>query len=95
MFRFWMPEIALFSQKDAEALDRYFRDTGMVADIIRDFLLETPPNIGGGLRDVFKAAKFGNRLRKLGLEDQRIVMDIFTKSVSDFLDFYFLGVIFV
>lgn len=82
-------EIALFSQKDADALDRYFRDTGMVADIIRDFLLETPPNIGGGLRDVFKAAKFGNRLRKLPLEDQRIVMDIFTKSVSDFLDFYF------
>ena len=82
-------EIAKFSKKDAEALDRYFRDTGMVADLIRDFLLETPPNVGGGLKDIFKAAKFGNRVRKLSLEDQRIVMDIFTKSVSDFLDYYF------
>ncbi len=82
-------EIARFSEKDANALDRYFRDTSMVADIIRDNLLQTPPNAGGGLRDVFKAASFGNRLRKLSLEDQRIVMDIFTKSVSDFLDFYF------
>ncbi|MGS2719605.1 phytoene desaturase family protein [Paraglaciecola aestuariivivens] len=82
-------EIARFSQKDAEALDRYFRDTGMVADLIRDFLLETPPNVGGGIKDIFKAAKFGNRLRKLPIEDERIVLDIFTKSVSDFLDLYF------
>jgi len=82
-------EIALFSDHDAKALDRYARDIDMVADLIRDFLLETPPNAGGGLRDVFKAAKFANRLRKLSLEDQRIVTDIFTKSVADFLAMYF------
>ncbi|MEM7018507.1 MAG: NAD(P)/FAD-dependent oxidoreductase [Pseudomonadota bacterium] len=82
-------EIALFSQHDADALARYFRDVGMVADLIRDLLLEAPPNAGGGLRDIFKAAKLGNRLRKLSLEDERIVMDIFTKSVADFLDLYF------
>ena len=82
-------EIALFSKKDADSLERYFRDTAMVADLIRDFLLETPPNAGGGLRDVFKAALLGNRLRKLSIEDERIVMDIFTKSVADFLALYF------
>lgn len=82
-------EIAQFSASDAQALERYFRDTGMVADIIRDFLLETPPNVGSGLKDIFKAAKFGNRLRKLCIEDQRIITDIFTKNVSDFLDYYF------
>ncbi len=82
-------EIALFSQKDADALDRYSRDIEMVAEIMRELLLQTPPNVGGGLRDIFKAAKIGNRLRKLSLEDERIFMDIFTKSVSDFLDFYF------
>ncbi len=82
-------EVARFSENDARALERYFRDTGLVADLIRDFLLETPPNVGGGLMDIFKAAKFGNRLRKLPLEDERIVLDIFTKSVSDFLDLYF------
>jgi len=82
-------EIALFSQKDSEALDRYFRDVGMVADLIRDNILTTPPNAGGGLRDFFRAAKLGNKMRKLSLEDERIVLDIFTKSVSDFLDLYF------
>ena len=82
-------EIALFSEKDAAALERYYRDIGMVADLIRDFLLQTPPNAGGGLREFFKTAIFANRLRKLPIEDERIVLDIFTKSVSDFLDFYF------
>ena len=82
-------EIAQFSENDAQALSRYFRDTGMVADLIRDVLLETPPNVGSGFKDIFKTVKFGNRLRKLSLEDQRIVMDVFTKSVSDFLDLYF------
>lgn len=82
-------EIAQFSQQDSDNLDRYFRDTGMVADLIRSFLLESPPNVGGSIRDIFKAVKFGNRLRKLPLEDERIVLDVFTKSVSDFLDLYF------
>ncbi len=82
-------EIARFSAADARALARYQRDVGMVADLIRDYVLQTPPNAGGGLRDVFRMAGFANRLRKLSLEDQRIVMDVFAKSVSDFLDLYF------
>ena len=82
-------EIALFSQNDANALDRYFRDINMVAELIREFLLTAPPNAGGGVRDVFKAIQIGNKFRKLSLEDERIVLDVFTKSVSDFLDLYF------
>ncbi|PIE15789.1 MAG: FAD-dependent oxidoreductase [Rhodobacterales bacterium] len=82
-------EIAHFSEHDARALPRYFRDITMVADLIRDYLLQSPPTPGGGWRDIFKAAQFGNRLRKLPIEDQRIVMDIFTKSVADFLAPYF------
>ena len=82
-------EISQFSIEDSRALDRYFRDINMVADLIREFLLETPPNVGSGIKEIFKTIKFGNRLRKLSIEDQRIIMDIFTKSVSDFLNNYF------
>ena len=82
-------EISQFSIEDSKALDRYFRDINMVADLIREFLLETPPNVGSGIKEIFKTIKFGNRLRKLSIEDQRIVMDVFTKSVSDFLNNYF------
>ena len=82
-------EIARYSKRDAEALERYFRDIEMVVDLIRGQLLETPPNAGGGLRDLWQAVKLGNRFRKLSIEDERTVMDIFTKSVREFLDLYF------
>ncbi|MFT4809019.1 MAG: phytoene dehydrogenase-like protein [Paraglaciecola sp.] len=41
-------EIARFSKTDADALNRYFRDTSMVADIIRNFLLDPPPMLAVG-----------------------------------------------
>jgi phytoene dehydrogenase-like protein len=82
-------EIALFSTKDADNLERYFADIERVANLIRDMLLETPPNAGSGFLEILKAFKLGNRLRKLSLEDERVAVDIFTKSVSDFLDLYF------
>ena len=82
-------EIALFSKHDADNLERYFDDIELVANLIRDMLLETPPNAGSGFMEIFKAFKLGNRLRKLSLEEERVAVDIFTKSVSDFLDLYF------
>ena len=82
-------EIARFSQSDAENLERYFNDIELVANLIRDMLLETPPNAGSGFMEILKAFKLGNRLRKLSLEEERVAVDIFTKSVSDFLDLYF------
>jgi hypothetical protein len=33
------------------------------ADLIRDLLLQSPPNAGGGLRDLLQAIKMGNRFR--------------------------------
>ncbi|MDD9959103.1 MAG: NAD(P)/FAD-dependent oxidoreductase [Gammaproteobacteria bacterium] len=82
-------EIAQFSQHDAEQLDRYFDDISMVSDQVRAVLLETPPNAGGGIKDLLKTALLGNRLRRLSVSDGRILLDIFTKSVAEFLDYYF------
>ena len=82
-------EIARFSEKDSRALDRYFTDIELVANLIRDQLLKTPPNAGGGIKDILKLIALGNRTRKLSLEEKRVVMDIFTKSVADFLSLYF------
>ncbi|NKB35338.1 MAG: NAD(P)-binding protein [Pseudomonadales bacterium] len=82
-------EIGRFSAHDAAQLDRFLNDISMVSDLISELLLETPPNVGNGLREVIKTALLGNRLRKLSVDESRIVLDIFTKSVSDFLDYYF------
>ncbi len=82
-------EIAKFSQHDAKALPRYFRDIGLVADLIRSFLLQTPPNAGGGIADIWQAMKLGSKFRKLSVDDSQLVLDMFTKSVCDFLGMYF------
>ena len=57
--------------------------------MLRDLVLETPPNAGGGLLELLKGAGSRARMLKLPLEDQRLVVDLFTKSASDFLAQWF------
>ena len=82
-------EIALFSRRDAEALERYSTDISFVADLIRDELLKTPVNYGGGFRDLIKAIQLGRKAKKMNRRESQLLMDIFTQSVADFLDGYF------
>ena len=84
-----MEEVAQFSEADAQRLPKYYDDIERVADVLRDLVLETPPNVGGGIQDILRAAKLGNKLRKLPIEDERLVLDMFTKSAADFLGMYF------
>ena len=82
-------EIARHSTKDAEAYDVYSRALESVVSILQDWLLRAPPNAGGGLGDVLALLKLGNRVRGLRLEEQRNLLDFFTKSASDILGRYF------
>jgi phytoene dehydrogenase-like protein len=52
-------------------------------------VLETPPNVEKGLRNLFKMFKFGNEIRKIGIESQRDLIEIFTRSASELLDRWF------
>jgi len=82
-------EFARFSQHDAEALDRYSADISMVADELRRLLLQAPPNAGGGLRDLMKAATLGLNAIRQPIEAQRLLLDMATQSCADMLDRYF------
>ena len=82
-------EAARFSKRDAERLPDYYQMLEQAADVVRAMLLETPPNVGGGLRDFFSSIKSGNRLRKLDMRARRNVLDFFTKSAGDVLDAWF------
>src|SRR5438046_2836767 len=62
---------------------------GRVADVLRALLLETPPNVGGGVAEWLRAWKVGGRLRRLTLPERRDVLDLFTKSAGDLLDRWF------
>lgn len=81
--------LAAFSAADAERLPAYEAALERATAVLRDLALETPPNAGGGLMEVVHAAMVGRRLYRLPLEDQRLVLDLFTKSAADFLSQWF------
>ena len=82
-------EIAKFSAKDADALPAYYAMLERVAAVLKDLLLETPPNVGGGIADLLQAWKVGKRFKALDMSARRDVLDLFTKSAGDVLDQYF------
>jgi phytoene dehydrogenase-like protein len=82
-------EVARFSRKDAAALSAYYAMLDGVADVLRALLLETPPNVGGGIHELFQTWKVGGRLKRLSLPARRDLLDLFTKSAGDVLDRWF------
>lgn len=82
-------EVARFSERDAERLPSYYARCERVADVLRSMLLATPPNAGGGWRDLAEAVRVGARLRRLSLPEQRDVLEIVTRSAGDILDQWF------
>jgi phytoene dehydrogenase-like protein len=82
-------EFARFSAADAEALPAYHEMLDGVAGVLRELALKTPPNAGGGLRSLLRAAAQGRALAALPLERQRDLVDLFAKSARAFLDGWF------
>jgi phytoene dehydrogenase-like protein len=88
-------EIAKFSARDAERYGAFSAEIETIADVLRDAVLQAPPNItedlGRGLVEIAKAGALGNRLRRLSMESRRVLLDLFTKSAGDYLDAWFEG----
>jgi phytoene dehydrogenase-like protein len=82
-------EVGRFSARDAERLPDYYAMLERAGSVLRELLLETPPNVGGGARDAFAALRAGYRLRKAGRAAQRDFFDLMTKSAGDLLDTWF------
>ncbi len=79
-------EFARFNTRDAAAYPHYDAALEKVAQVLRDLALKVPPNVGGGLRALMSGASQGWPLAKMGIEAQRDLLDVFTKSARDFLD---------
>jgi len=82
-------EVAKFSRQDGDALPAYYAMLDRVAGVLRDLLLATPPNVGGGIHALLDAWRVSHRFRALDLTGQRDVLDLFTKSAGDMLDHWF------
>ena len=87
-------EVARFSVRDAERLGAYETRLETVAAILRDLVLQAPPNVVEGgwlaaLPEMLKAGSIGRRVAGLDVTGQRDLLDLFTKSAGDWLDGWF------
>ncbi len=82
-------EVARYSKADARRLPEYYARLEVAAGALRGLLLETPPNAGGGLPELFRAWRAGRRLARLPLAAQRDVLDLFTLSAAEWLERWF------
>ncbi len=87
-------EVAKFSTRDADRLDDYAAKLDVIADLLRDLVLETPPNVVEGdwrtaLPELIRAARMGGRLRKLDMPMRRELLALFSTSAGDYLDGWF------
>jgi phytoene dehydrogenase-like protein len=87
-------EVAKFSARDAARLGAYGERLDLIADVLRDLVLETPPNVTAGgwlkaLPELLCTARLGRRLTKLDLPMRRELLDLFANSAGDYLDSWF------
>jgi phytoene dehydrogenase-like protein len=87
-------EVAKFSARDAATLGAYNARLETIADILRDLVLMTPPNVemGGGLAalgELLKGVGLGRTLAKLDVTARRDLLALFAQSAGDWLDGWF------
>ncbi len=82
-------EVARWSPRDAERLPAFHARLDGSVDLLRGLLLKTPPNPAGGVRDLIGGLGLAGAVRKLGLQGQGDLLDLFGKSAGDILDAWF------
>jgi phytoene dehydrogenase-like protein len=87
-------EVAKFSQKDAQRLGVYGQRLGVIADMLRDLVLQTPPNVVDtgwrtALPELVRAARVGGRFGKLDMPMRQEMLSLFLTSAGDYLDRWF------
>src|SRR6266404_3605086 len=83
--------VARLSTRDAGQIDAFGRELEAIADVLRQFVLRAPPNLVEGfstrsIGEAFNALGTANILRRLTLEQQRSLLDLFTRSAGEMLD---------
>ncbi len=87
-------EVARFSSADADRLDAYAGKLDRIADVLRELVLRTPPNVVAGgwrhaLPELLRAAGVGRRIASLDMALRRELLQLFAISAGDYLDGWF------
>lgn len=83
--------VARLSAHDAEAIGPFSQRLEAIADVLRAMVLRAPPNLVegfgvGAIREAWNALGTASSLRALSLEQQRDLLDLFTRSAGEMLD---------
>lgn len=83
--------IARINASDVERYDAFTRELEAIADVLRQLVLRAPPNLVAGfgapaIRETLNALGTANVLRALPMEQQRLLLDLFTRSAGEMLD---------
>jgi phytoene dehydrogenase-like protein len=79
------------SARDAMAIEVFARELEAIADVLRALVLRAPPNLVegfglGAIREGLNALGTAGILRDLSLEQQRDLLDLFTRPAGEMLD---------
>jgi phytoene dehydrogenase-like protein len=83
--------LAKLSPRDAARIDAFNGELEVIADVLRKFVLRAPPNVVqgfglGSLKEAINALGTAKILNDLSLEQQRVLLDLFTCSAGEMLD---------
>lgn len=86
--------VARFSARDAARLESYSRRLEAIADVLRELVLQAPPNVCQGswreaLPELLSAVRLGGRLRRLDMPLRRELLGLFAGSAGQYLDDWF------
>ncbi|WMJ69997.1 NAD(P)/FAD-dependent oxidoreductase [Stenotrophomonas sp. 24(2023)] len=87
-------EVAKFSARDAQALPAYEARLEVFADVLRDWALRAPPDLGVGagwraLPALWQMGRLGRELSALSPALRQELLDLFTLSAAEYLDRWF------
>ena len=87
-------EVAKFSVRDAGRLHAYGAQLERLADVLRELVLRTPPNVVAGgwrsaLPELLRAARVGRSIAGLDMPLRRELLQLFAGSAGDYLDGWF------
>ena len=83
--------IAQLSNADVDNYAGFTAELEHIADVLRELVLQAPPNLTEGLslaslHEGLQAMRTAGVLRRLPLEQQRSLLDLFTRSAGEMLD---------
>jgi phytoene dehydrogenase-like protein len=87
-------EVARFSARDAQRLTPYAEQLERIAEVLRQLVLQTPPNVVDGswrqaLPEMLRAAQVGRSIGKLDMSMRRELLRLLSTSAGDYLDGWF------